>query len=76
MDSPDYESEDELDTAMKRRKLVATVAAVTIGVLTVFSTIHLEPPRIGNCKNMRPEALQYVRSWDDDMFRRQFRICR
>jgi hypothetical protein len=76
MDSPDYESEDELDTAMKRRKLVATVVAVTIGVLTAFSAIPLEPPRIGNCKNMRPEALQYVISWDDDMFQRQFRICR
>jgi DDE superfamily endonuclease len=41
-----------------------------------ISTIPLEPPRIGNCRNSRPEALQYVRSWDDDMFRRQFRICR
>ena len=36
----------------------------------------IEPPRIGNSRNDRLHALQYVRSWDDDMFRRQFRLCR
>ena len=76
MDSSEGDTEDEVVIAMKRRKLIAAVAAITTGVLMAFSTIPLVPPRIGNCRNSRPEALQYVRTWDDDMFRRQFRICR
>ena len=78
----DYQSEndesgdsEELDR--KRRTLMAvTVTVLVAAVLVTLSTIPIEPPRIGNCKNSRPEALQYVRSWDDDMFRRQFRLCR
>jgi hypothetical protein len=77
MDSSEDSSEDEMITASRKcRKLTASVAAIATGALMAFSTIPLEPPRIGNCRNSRPEALQYVRSWDDDMFRRQFRICR
>jgi hypothetical protein len=49
---------------------------VAAAILATLSTIPIEPPRIGNCRNSRPEALQYVRSWDDDMFKRQFRLCR
>ena len=36
------ESEDEMETATKRRKLIATVAAVTVGVCMAFSNIPLE----------------------------------
>jgi hypothetical protein len=69
MDSSEDSSEDEMITAArKRRKLTASVAAIATGALMAFSTIPLEPPRIGNCRYSRPEALQYVRSWDDDMF--------
>ena len=80
MESAEYESDNdaeaEVEPSGKRLKLVASVAAAVTGVLMVFSTIPLEPPRVGNCRNSRPEALQYVRSWDDDTFRRQFRLCR
>jgi hypothetical protein len=73
--SENYDSDDSEDHDRKRRIVVA-VAVVIATVLTSISTIPIEPPRIGNCRNSRPEALQYVRSWDDDMFRRQFRLCR
>lgn len=72
----DIFSGDEVEPPLKRKKLIASVAAVVTGVLMAFSAIPIEPPRVGNCRNSRPEALQYVRSWDDDMFRRQFRLCR
>ena len=52
------------------------ILVVVLSTALFAYTIPLEPPRIGNCHNSRPEALQYVRSWDDDMFRRQFRLCR
>ena len=52
------------------------VAFVTITTTALIAyTIPLEPPRIGNSRNDRLQALQYVRSWDNDMFRRQFRLC-
>lgn len=60
----------------KRARLQATMIAVVTATIMAFTSIPLEPTRIGNCRNSRPEALQYVRSWDDDMFRRQFRLCR
>ena len=60
----------------KRAKLQGTIIAVVTATILAFTNIPLEPPRIGNSRNSRPEALQYVRSWDDDMFRRQFRLCR
>ena len=60
----------------KRAKLQGTIIAVVTATILAFTNIPLEPPRIGNSRNSRPEALHYVRSWDDDMFRRQFRLCR
>ena len=60
----DYQSEndesgdsEELDR--KRRTLMAvTVTVLVAAVLVTLSTIPIEPARIGNCKNSRPEALQ------------------
>ena len=52
------------------------ILVIVLSTALFAYSIPLEPPRIGNCHNSRPEALQYVRSWDDDMFRRQFRLCR
>ena len=60
----------------KRARLQSAIIAVVTATIMAFTNIPLEPPRIGNSRNSRPEALQYVRSWDDDMFRRQFRLCR
>ena len=60
----------------KRARLQGTIIAVITATIMAFTNIPLEPPRIGNSRNSRPEALQYVRSWDDDMFLRQFRLCR
>ena len=60
----------------KRAKLQSAIIAVVTATIMAFTNIPLEAPRIGNSRNSRPEALQYVRSWDDDMFRRQFRLCR
>ena len=60
----------------KMRKLTESIAVIATATVLALSTIPLEPPKIGNCRNTRLEALQYVRSWDDDMFRRQFRLCR
>jgi hypothetical protein len=75
--SENYESDDSEEPDRKRRIVVAvTLAVVAAAILATLSTIPIEPPRIGNCRNSRPEALQYVRSWDDDMFKRQFRLCR
>lgn len=68
---------NEFDAQRKKRaRLQGTIIAVVTATLMIFTSIPLEPPRIGNCRNSRPEALQNVRSWDDDMFRRQFRLCR
>lgn len=76
-ESEEYDSDGSEERDWKRRIVVAkTVAVVVAAVMISFATIPLEPPRIGNCRNSRPEALQYVRSWDDDMFKRQFRLCR
>ena len=72
----DYEFEDENDKYQKRAKFQRTLVATVTGTILAFATIPLEPPRVGNCHNSRPEALHYVRSWDDDMFKRQFRLCR
>ena len=72
----DLELEDENDKVQKRAKFERTLVAIVTGTILAFATIPLEPPRVGNCHNSRPEALQYVRSWDNDMFRRQFRLCR
>ena len=84
MDQLDLDVNDEYCDAdeksvrhrQKIRKFTESVAAIAAATLLAISTIPLEPPRIGNCRNTRLEALQYVRSWDDDMFRRQFRLCR
>ena len=72
----DLELEDENNKVQKRAKFEETLVAIVTRTILAFATIPLEPPRVGNCRNSRPEALQYVRSWDDDMFRRQFRLCR
>jgi hypothetical protein len=74
--SENYESDDSEEPDRKRRIVVAvTVAVVVAAVLATLSTIPIEPPRIGNCRSSRPEALQYFRSWDDDIFKRPFRLC-
>ena len=62
------------DSDRKRIQKLTVLSIVT--TVMVVSFIPMEPPRIGNCRNDRRQALQYVRSWDDDMFRPQFRICR
>jgi hypothetical protein len=46
------------------RRRIALVALITTALIAY--TIPLEPPRIGNSRNDRMQALQYVRSWDDD----------
>ena len=73
--------EDELESyeivqRQKKARFQRTLTAIVTGTILAFSSIPLEPPRVGNSRNSRPEALQYVRSWDDDMFKRQFRLCR
>ena len=72
----DYDSDNQSnfsDSEEDFRKL-ALLTVITTTLLA--QTIPLEPPRIGDSRSDRREALQYVRSWDDDMFRRQFRLCR
>ena len=64
----------EIEQRQKKARFQRTVTAT--GTILAFSSIPLESPRVGNSRNSRPEALQYVRSWDDDMFKRQFRLCR
>lgn len=54
--------------------IVATCAAAVS--TTLLMTLPLEPYRMGNLRGERANALQYARSWDDDMFKRQFRISR
>lgn len=71
-----YSGDEETSPPRKRITIVKAVAVTVAAVMITLATIPIEPPRIGNCRNSRPEALQYVRSWDDDMFRRQFRLCR
>ena len=66
----------ENEKRKKRARILLTLTAIVTGTIMAISSIPLEPPRIGNSRNSRPEALQYVRSWDDDMFKRQFRLCR
>lgn len=73
--SDKFDYDESLEPARKKL-LIATSIATAVSIALSLCTIPLEPPRIGNCRNTRPEALQYVRSWDDDMFRRQFRLCR
>ena len=76
MDQLDLDVNDEYCDAYEKsvrhrqkiRKFTESVAAIAAATLLAISTIPLEPPRIGNCRNTRLEALQYVRSWDDDMF--------
>ena len=72
----DYQAdiEDVAESDQERLRKLALLTIVTATLL--ISIIPTEPPRIGNSRNDRQHALQYVRSWDDDMFRRQFRICR
>ena len=67
-----YDDDDQSATDNLRVLALLTVIATSI----IAYTVPLEPPRVGNCRNERPQALQYVRSWDDDMFKRQFRLCR
>jgi hypothetical protein len=67
-DSQFYDDEDGL----KQEEILI----VTLSTALFAYNIPLEPPRIGNSHGCRPQALQYVRSWDDDMSRRQFRLCR
>ena len=68
----DFEDTAESDQTRFRKLALLTIVTATL----LVSIIPTEPPRIGNSRNDRLHALQYVRSWDDDMFRRQFRICR
>lgn len=68
----DIEDVAESDQTRLRKLALLTIVTATL----LVSIIPTEPPRIGNSRNDRHHALQYVRSWDDDMFRRQFRICR
>jgi hypothetical protein len=81
MDDYDYGYESSLssdsEVATKRIKLsTSEIIIVVVASILIATTIPIEPPRIGNCRGERLQALQYVRSWDDDMFRRQFRLCR
>ena len=64
-------SDNNQDATLKR---LAVLTVVTTAIMASF--IPIEPPRIGNSRNDRSHAIQYVRSWDDDMFHRQFRLCR
>ena len=74
-DNENYFSDDNYERRLrKKRKMIHHIAVMT-AISVVLSTIPLEPPRVGNCRNSRIDALQYARSWDDDMFRRQFRLC-
>ena len=67
----EFEISDSNQQAIFQRLAILTV--VTTAIMASF--IPTEPPRIGNSRNDRLHALQYVRSWDDDMFCRQFRLC-
>ena len=84
MNSLDLDANDEYGATdeklsrhgQKIRKLTESIAAIATATVIALSTIPLESPSIDNCRNTRLEALQYVRSWDNDMFRRQFRLYR
>ena len=75
-----YESSFRSDSEVSKKWIKPNTCDVTIVVvpsnLIATTTTPLLPPRIGNCRGGRLHALQNVRSWDDDMFRRQFRLCR
>ena len=73
-DDDEADMEDRLDSDRRKFRKVSVLGIVTATIMVAI--IPTEPPRIGNSKNDRRQALQYVRSWDDDMFRRQFRLCR
>jgi DDE superfamily endonuclease len=81
MDENDYgyessvSSDSEVSTKRIKRNTREAVIVIVAAVL-IATTTPLEPPRIGNCRGESLQALQYVRSWDDGMFRRQFRLCR
>lgn len=71
---------DESNTKTKIAMIVAaTASAATTALLltdTSFSRIPLLPARCGNEHRDREGSLLQVRSWDDVMFRRQFRMDR
>lgn len=75
-DVDNYFNDDNYSERRRKRKRQIQYIAAVSAIITALMTIPLEPPRIGNCRNLRGEALLYARSWDDDMFRRQFRLCR
>jgi hypothetical protein len=81
MDDYDYgyessRSSDGEEATKRMRFNSSEVIIVIVASILIATTIPIEPPRIGNCRGERLQALQYVRSWDDDIFRRQFRLCR
>lgn len=72
----DYDSDNQNNFSYSEENFRKLALLTVIPTTLLAQTIPLEPPRIGNSRSNRREALQYVRSWDDDMFRRQFRLCR
>ena len=47
-----------------------------INLAFFFYTLPMHIPRAGNSHANREAALSFVREWDDEMFQRQFRLCR
>lgn len=52
------------------------VARCAIALVDYITTMQIPRQRLGNVHGERREALEYVHRWDDDMFRRQFRMRR
>ena len=52
-----YSGDEETSPPRKRIAIVKAVAVTVAAVMITLPTIPIEPPRIGDCRNSRPEAL-------------------
>ncbi len=53
-----------------------TTPAILINMTFLALCIPSLPSRTGNQHANRASAIEFVRSWDEEMFERQFRLCR
>ena len=76
----DEEESFSEDEDSSKRILVARCAVSAVAALVItdqsFNSIPPLPGRVGNNHRDRELVLLTVRDWDDDMFRRQFRLFR
>ncbi len=71
-------SEEELVDTQTAELLIDTTSILIAMIATdiSFNSITALPGRIGNQHRNREQALTECRSWDDAMFKRQFRLSR